>query len=129
MLKEGYGHNNNNKHPSIFIFYVISFSLLFSNSLTSFYILSSSSSSSSSSFSTSITKPFKDHIFWSLKTRSRHYKLYFFKSSRAFIIHLQNCHHNHQRSSLLHLLLLLQGCHFTTLGSDLYSFLFVTQEA
>ena len=105
-----------------------------SNSLTLqlLFALSSLSSSFSSFFhhhdnQTFITNPFKDHIFWSLGTRFKHYNLHFLKNTRALILTSWNRHHHHQGGVFSIFLFLLQEDANITLGSELL-LLFVVQE-
>ena len=86
---------------SFFQLLILFLSLSFLQLLSTLSFSSSSSSSSSSSpFSrlhnqTFITKPFKDHIFWSLETRFKHYNLHFLKNTRALIFSIRNRQHYH----------------------------------
>ena len=75
-------------------------------------------------------QPFKDHTFWSLKTRSKHSNLHFLKkNTKAFTFSFLKLPPPSPWRSHLHLLFSFKKAQIHTLGSDPLLFLFVVQES
>ena len=77
---------------------------------------------------TFFTKAFKDHLFWSLETRSTHYNLHFHKNSSSLLLYSKPPP-SPLGGVITFFIFAFTKAPFSTLGSDLSFILLFTQES